>query len=894
MLEAALTFVALTACAPAGAASDTPPPPPPPIDRLETLDLSDEHPCFGGALAPAGDVNGDGHDDLLVGSFDDSDCDNGGVHVLLGGTAGLSEDSMTTILRGSWLGQVTREVIDGAGDLDGDGYDDVLVAAWGEQVLIFRGGPEGLEEDAWLSLEQPEDSFFGYTAAGVGDMNGDGWPDIAACAADLDDTLYLYPGSAGGPSMAWEVVANARCGGELRGLGDVDGDGYGDLWAGTSSWDHLLLGSAQLDNESTRLQPQTHIHSYGDPVLGHAGDIDGDGWLDLVSSRMHDDWVTVYRGSKEGFVSDNAWHLTDDRLDCWFGQAVDMGGDMDGDGLSELIIGGGYASTGGAYLYTGHADGPGAGTTLLIDFFGTNDLGSAVSFAGDLDGDGYDDLAIGVPNQGRVYLLYGGGDEDRDGSIFPGDCDDDEPGVHPGATEICNDLDDDCDGVTDGEDAEGATTWYADSDGDGYASPNVSVESCDPPAGYTAGAEPWDCDDFDSSIHPGAEEIEGDQIDQDCDGGDPGGPVAGDSGDGEPDPDGCGCASTSIMGRGLLLAGIALAVARRRRTRGGLILLASGLLGCPSPLAEDTAVEELTGRPFDTLLEIGDGTTWFGGHSYRCGAWSAEDGYQEIPRPGDWHRGTGIEHFVEHDDALWVWFDDQLMRWVDEGWEDATPLLGETTSWGYEGQLTGLAPLDDDLWSISQLGPDSDPDCYWGCDETHELFLHRWDGAAWVRVEHLQIEGSSHRIASTDETLLLSQNEVLWAWDGGALTPITHPLEEKLRQVVGTGEGTIFIRDGEGGIAVGDREGLQRLTAPDEAAIDFISAHSREELYALAAGVLFQHDGTGWTEIPTDTTSAEAISLAPAGTIHLLAHEGSNSLHIGDDGGVYEVWREED
>jgi hypothetical protein len=112
-------------------------------------------------------------------------------------------------------------------------------------------------------------------------------------------------------------------------------------------------------------------------------------------------------------------------------------------------------------------------------------------------------------------------DLDGDGyTTTDGDCDDGNPWVHPGATEVCNDVDDDCDGLTDDAssdlDLSSATTWSADTDRDGFGDAATTVAACDTPPGFVADAT--DCNDEDASIYPGAAEIPLDGIDQDCDG----------------------------------------------------------------------------------------------------------------------------------------------------------------------------------------------------------------------------------------------------------------------------------------------------------------------------------------------------------------------------------------
>ncbi|MCB9764220.1 MAG: hypothetical protein H6739_30895 [Alphaproteobacteria bacterium] len=95
------------------------------------------------------------------------------------------------------------------------------------------------------------------------------------------------------------------------------------------------------------------------------------------------------------------------------------------------------------------------------------------------------------------------------------DCDDAEATTHPGATEVCDSVDNDCDGATDEEGATGGGTYYADSDGDGYGSPDYTRQACEAPAGYVSDSS--DCDDSDASSYPGAIE-DCDQDDDDCDG----------------------------------------------------------------------------------------------------------------------------------------------------------------------------------------------------------------------------------------------------------------------------------------------------------------------------------------------------------------------------------------
>ncbi len=125
----------------------------------------------------------------------------------------------------------------------------------------------------------------------------------------------------------------------------------------------------------------------------------------------------------------------------------------------------------------------------------------------DGDGDGYGGDSVRACATESPYI------------DVPGDCDDTSTSVSPAATESCNDLDDDCDALVDDEDPgvdpSGFTTFYADSDGDGYAGSTSTVAACTQPAGASVTAS--DCDDTDASAYPGAAEL-ADTTDSDCDG----------------------------------------------------------------------------------------------------------------------------------------------------------------------------------------------------------------------------------------------------------------------------------------------------------------------------------------------------------------------------------------
>ena len=134
---------------------------------------------------------------------------------------------------------------------------------------------------------------------------------------------------------------------------------------------------------------------------------------------------------------------------------------------------------------------------------------------------------------------------------------------------MCDGLDDNCDGSTDVADAVDAVTWAADNDGDSYTNPEDTLTACTPDEGYGTPSALADCDDTNPDVSPGATEIAGDGLDNDCDGEVDDGTVDEDTGEDKPeDGTGCGCASGTTgtgTGAAALLAGLALMVGRRRR-----------------------------------------------------------------------------------------------------------------------------------------------------------------------------------------------------------------------------------------------------------------------------------------------------------------------------------------
>ncbi len=484
-------------------------------------------PRLGFSVAGVGDVNADGYDDLLVGAPDGV----GTAHLFLGAADGLAP-APDLILQGDVPGQAFGWSVAGAGDLDSDGHDDVVVTAlhyddpatawWeGAAAYVFRGGPAGLlpvarEVVVWGGAGCG--SMYDAAATAAGDVNRDGFLDLVfgahyeSCSTDAEVSAAVFHGSILGfadvPAMVVDgaqvdvgggdvPAADAWAGVDAAGVGDLNLDGFADLLVVTAytagdvvsgAGVHLFLGSAA----GVPALPNRSLFAFGAgaaPAIAAAGDVNGDGHPDVALAGLDS---AVAFGGPSGILA-----LAALREPAPSAVAVGGAGDVNRDGYADILVG------------APHDDGR------------------------------------GLTDDGISYLVFGFADADADGFGADGapgraDCDDADPARHPVAAERCNAVDDDCDGLVDDADPDAASSedrssFSPDSDGDGFGDAAGQVQRCAAPLGFVADAT--DCDDTRSTVHPGAVEVPGDGIDQDCDGADIAG-EAPDSGPEEPAPPG--------------------------------------------------------------------------------------------------------------------------------------------------------------------------------------------------------------------------------------------------------------------------------------------------------------------------------------------------------------------
>ncbi len=449
------------------------------------------------------DADGDGFGDPAVETFDcdpgegwvadSADCDdaNSAIHpdatetcdALDNDCDGLVDDADDSVTGTStWYT-----------DADADGYgDDAAATEACEQpsgTAAYGGdcddadpvyNPGASEDDC----ADPED-YNCDGSTGYADDDGDGF---AACE-DCDDGDATVNADAtercnGVDDDCDGVVDEDDAADASTWYADSDGDGYGDLASTTVACD----------------QPAGHV------AAAYATDCDdGDADISPVDPErcngVDDDCDGLVDDDDTGVTGGSSWYV-----------------DYDADGY------------GGARLSTTACDQP---SGYVADATDCDDLDASANPGADELCDGVDnDCDGGTDEPDAIDATSWYVDADADGYGGAGisqractqpaghvddasDCDDGDAAINPGATELCNGVDDDCDGLADEDDATDATTWYVDADADGYGGAGISVDACEPPSGYVADAT--DCDDGDAAINPAATEL-CNFADDDCDG----------------------------------------------------------------------------------------------------------------------------------------------------------------------------------------------------------------------------------------------------------------------------------------------------------------------------------------------------------------------------------------
>ncbi len=376
------------------------------------------------------DLDGDGLADVAVGDSDSFSATQH-VYVYLGSPQGPPA-SPSAVLSAPAPVERYSESIASAGDVDGDGYVDLVVGSPHEDtVYLHRGGPGG-PANPGVAIVGPTGSGLGWSVSGAGDVDGDGYADVVAgtplqppaSGSQVQGGAILFYGGPDGLSASRSTVLPPRPGSDAQGLGtfvsnagDVDGDSLADVavWGGIESTDPQYVLVYLGRDRPWPSAPSQVLHFEGSTatwlgaasLLACAGDTNGDGYADLAvasceppSVGVETDHVSLFLGSA-GALPLVPSRLVQTPLASGDDFAASLAAlDANRDGIADLAVSAlSFAKPPvAALVYTGGPAGPALSATLTTNDATTTyerELGSP----GDIDGDGYADLVVGFPSR---------------------------------------------------------------------------------------------------------------------------------------------------------------------------------------------------------------------------------------------------------------------------------------------------------------------------------------------------------------------------------------------------------------------------------------------------------------------------------------------------------------
>ena len=360
--------------------------------------VSDQEVSKFGASVAAVDVNGDGYDDLLAGApvYDDGLGGGGAVFVYHGSPSGPAAVP-TLILSAGQPGAEFGRSVAAAGDVNGDGYADVIVGAPGYddaffnegKVFVYLGSATGLDSaPVWTATGGQSDAWFGYSVGSAGRVAGGPFSSVIVGAPMYDNgepnegRVLVYQGSAAGPGGAasWTFESDqafAESGRAVSPAGDTNADGYDDV----------VVGAPLFDN-----------------------------------GEMDEGKIWLFSGSPAGLQVTPSFTAEGQQAGAMLGSALASAGDVSGDAIDDLVVGApgydnGFANNGRVLLYIGGAGGSAPRPVLQFEADQANSgYGGALAAVGDVNGDGRGELLIGAStydntpsDEGWAFLNAGSG-----------------------------------------------------------------------------------------------------------------------------------------------------------------------------------------------------------------------------------------------------------------------------------------------------------------------------------------------------------------------------------------------------------------------------------------------------------------------------------------------------
>ncbi|MCT4635319.1 MAG: integrin alpha [Rickettsiales bacterium] len=447
---------------------------------------SNAHDNVGLSVDSAGDINGDGYDDIMLSSIYESSF-AGKVYIIFGRSAKVSSLNVGSILEtqgfsitGGSSYDYFGTTLSAAGDVNGDGYDDIIIgvpsssSGDGKAYVVFgkASGFSDVNVNALSSTERftiygAQDSRCGSSVGPAGDVNGDGYDDIIIGASDSEQVYVIFGKSSGFSSIYLSslsssdgyIISGNDIGSAVSSAGDFNGDGYGDIIVGAGSsspkynnegTSYILYGKASgysnVDLMSITIDQGFYIigDNYNDQsgrTVSSLGDFNNDGYDDVVIGApfalSNKGKSYVIYGNKtinanidlSNIDAELGMEIIGSLSNGNLGSSLSGAGDVNNDGYSDVIIGANSASPksfheGVSYVLFGHPEKysqlslgsltEAQGYRLTGDNY--NDVsGNDVGGGGDLNNDGYDDVIISAPfvdtglddNVGRVYIIYG-------------------------------------------------------------------------------------------------------------------------------------------------------------------------------------------------------------------------------------------------------------------------------------------------------------------------------------------------------------------------------------------------------------------------------------------------------------------------------------------------------